>query len=996
MDHGTRRTGGRGDALEAVRLKTARCFLLTLLAMLIGLPAVAQTSTSPDFDGDGHGDAVDNCHRVANPTQRDFDGDGFGDHCDADFNNDGLVSTYDFGAYWYPAFVAGVADGSGSDMDGDGRVSTSDFALFFAQFQAGVPGPGALQAAFTEEGWVPAPEGPRWVSYTVENGEATHQGDITFPIDQLREWQATVEDPIPLRIARYDATPSTHWLMTDFDYDGDNGLLSDGEFPEIAGAEALWWQEGWVYYYGVDPTFTFELEGDRTVDTVRLSMRNFNGAAYPTSIEISAGGQTRVQTLDLDPGEVFQEVAVSGALLPDGSREGLGLEGNLVQVTLRVPTGTSAALGEIAFESGTWPPADPTESFPRASVNRGGAWGPVVPYSIASGFTADQLALIQDAIDEWQAKSDYTFELNPSASKRIRFKPHASRCFATGVGRPGTLESTFISSVREIRLANGCFARRGSSGFLIPWHGIVMHEIGHALGFFHEQARKDRARYVDYYSANVRSSMRSQYEKEGDKFGEYNFQSIMHYGDEAFARTMCCTDPSSVDPAFDSGDGMPAGCGYRHVIGIDTDGDGNGDMCAGGAAERVVLKTMVPRVPLPQSFDLGQRVSLSKGDVAAANALLYGDFKPRSYNSLSVKALVGWTQDAAEHLLGDVDNDGRADLVAIYDETAASGFRGAVYVAHGQPDGTFGDPARWHDDFCSNKTCRLGDLDGDGRKDLVSFDATYGYVRVAWSYGGRFTSRTGYPTVVSTSLARNRAEFVIGDFTGDCTDDILSIAREYVANQYYTRYWIQPASIRDGAIAGSHGQFYLELSHYDGQFRLEDVDADMQADLVHWSSSEDVVVRYATDLTQSGSTFGSPQVYGRLCEGVCEMGDMNGDGRVDLVDVDASQTHHLERLRILQSTGFELSEATTYHELDCRNGLGCLIGDVDGDGRDDVVDVLDGSSALNASLDRDLGTVWVSLADEFFSDSIGTVSSGGSSIGGLLHCTDLPGMDPML
>lgn len=969
----------------SARLGNARVLLLALVGALIAAPVMAQTGL--DRDGDGHADHVDNCLEVENPLQIDSDGDGFGNRCDADYDGNGTVTTVDF-ARFHEAFVAGV--GADQDHDGDGLVTTVDFPAFFAQFVAGVPGPGAHQPAFVEEGWIPAPEGPRWVYYTVDEGVATHQGDIRFPLAALRAWQETVENPIPIRVERYDAPSSSHFVMNDSTYDGDRGLLTDGDVPRVAGAEALWWQAGWVFWSN-DTTLSFELEGGRPIDTLRFTLRNFSGSAFPHSVEISAGGLTHVEPLALDAGQVLHELVISGPLRPDGSYAGLGLDGDVVQVTFRVGSG-GLALGEVAFESGTWPPGDPNEPVPDAAVDRAAAWGPVVPYSLMDGFTADELDLIEQAIDEWQEKSDYTFELDPDTTPRLRFGPVDEGCFATGVGRPSADEIAIMGDVRDIGLEANCFLRRDETGTLVPNHGIVMHEIGHALGFFHEQARRDRPRYVDYFEANVEEDRRPQYEARGDLYGEYNFQSIMHYHDEGFARNLCCTE-SDVDPAFDSADGLPAGCGYQDEIGVDTDGDGVGDSCWGLAEQRnqIVLKTMVSRTALPEDFQLGQRLSLSKGDVSAANALLHGDFEARSYNSLSVKAIEAFAPDASAHLLGDVDNDGRDDLVAIYDETASAFYRGAVFVAHGEPDGTFGPAEAWHASFCDGGVvCRLGDLDGDGRKDLVSFDAASGYVRVAWAYGGRFTTaKPDLPSVVSTSLARNRADFVLGDIDGNCTDDIIAIAREYVAHQYYTRYWLQPARIRDGVVQATSSQIYLEMFHYDGRFRLEDVDGDAQADLVHWSSAADVTVRFASFYDAYGS-FGSPQVYGASCEGTCEMGDMNGDGRVDVVDFDATHAHHLERVRIRQSTGFALSEATAYHELDCRNARGCLLGDVDGDGRDDVVDVLDTTSQTDWSRDRDLGTVWVSLAGEFFSDSLGPVSSGGGSIGSLHECMDVP------
>ena len=55
---------------------------------------VGTVAASPDTDGDGVPDHVDNCVFTANPAQTDADGDGAGDACDLATCGDG-VRSYD-------------------------------------------------------------------------------------------------------------------------------------------------------------------------------------------------------------------------------------------------------------------------------------------------------------------------------------------------------------------------------------------------------------------------------------------------------------------------------------------------------------------------------------------------------------------------------------------------------------------------------------------------------------------------------------------------------------------------------------------------------------------------------------------------------------------------------------------------------------------------------------------------------------------------------------
>ena len=70
--------------------------------------------------------------------------------------------------------------------------------------------------------------------------------------------------------------------------------------------------------------------------------------------------------------------------------------------------------------------------------------------------------------------------------------------------------------------------------------GIIIHEICHALGIYHEQCRSDRDNYVSIYSSNISSGSEHNFQIYGGglgfDIGAFDFNSIMLYSSYDFSK----------------------------------------------------------------------------------------------------------------------------------------------------------------------------------------------------------------------------------------------------------------------------------------------------------------------------------------------------------------------------------------------------------------------------------------------------------------------------
>lgn len=65
--------------------------------------------------------------------------------------------------------------------------------------------------------------------------------------------------------------------------------------------------------------------------------------------------------------------------------------------------------------------------------------------------------------------------------------------------------------------------------------GVVAHELGHVIGFFHQQSRPDRDEYIRIHYENIANHLKDSFTKlSWDRIADlgvpYDYLSIMHYG----------------------------------------------------------------------------------------------------------------------------------------------------------------------------------------------------------------------------------------------------------------------------------------------------------------------------------------------------------------------------------------------------------------------------------------------------------------------------------
>uniref|UniRef100_A0A671W3P3 Metalloendopeptidase n=1 Tax=Sparus aurata TaxID=8175 RepID=A0A671W3P3_SPAAU len=146
----------------------------------------------------------------------------------------------------------------------------------------------------------------------------------------------------------------------------------------------------------------------------------------------------------------------------------------------------------------------------------------IIPYVISGNFTGDQRAIFRQAMRHWEKHTCVTFTERTTEESYIVFTYRPCGC-CSYVGRRG-------SGPQAISIGKNC-----------DKFGIVVHELGHVIGFWHEHTRPDRDEHVSIIRDNIQPGQEYNFLKmepgEVDSLGEvYDFGSIMHYARNTFSR----------------------------------------------------------------------------------------------------------------------------------------------------------------------------------------------------------------------------------------------------------------------------------------------------------------------------------------------------------------------------------------------------------------------------------------------------------------------------
>lgn len=343
-----------------------------------------------------------------------------------------------------------------------------------------------------------------------------------------------------------------------------------------------------------------------------------------------------------------------------------------------------------------------------------------------------------------------------------------------------------------------------------------------------------------------------------------------------------------------------------------------------------------------------------------------GGFEGTSYLTYVDFGLDFSDQSLWHTVVGDFDGDGRADVM----EVGAT--RSYVFLSRvtGMPGGTlpsdafslstYDYPAGW--DFTTwdgaGVPVSVGDFNGDGRTDFLRFGDTYLVLFLSDGSGGFTASEYAFPTSWDFGLDQNVWQTVVGDFDGDGRTDVMEMSGTYV------RMFLSKVTDVEAQNPLPSTAFSISAYQYPAGWNfagtwsgssvpvsLGDFNGDGRTDFVRFGPTYMYV--FLSDGTggfspyvynyPAGWDFGFDQSVWRTL-----VGDFDGDGRADVLELSATYGHVFLSRMTGTSLGNQTLPSSAFSMATWQYPSGWLLplstyhantGDVDGNGRSDLLRV---------------------------------------------------------
>ena len=175
----------------------------------------------------------------------------------------------------------------------------------------------------------------------------------------------------------------------------------------------------------------------------------------------------------------------------------------------------------------------------RAVNSDSGLWSDhTVWYAISPSISSNTSQVIRHAMNHWEENTCLQFLERSEENDYVMFDNSQTGCYSTSVGRSGGMQTINLEAGTECEN-----------------FGVIVHEIGHVIGFWHEQSRPDRDNYVTINWDNIRDDAFSQYQflKRNDlqidyQGSGYDYSSIMHSDSCYFLRDpLQCPNNVTID-----------------------------------------------------------------------------------------------------------------------------------------------------------------------------------------------------------------------------------------------------------------------------------------------------------------------------------------------------------------------------------------------------------------------------------------------------------------